>query len=407
MSYRELLRRPGVTRLLVASLLLETADWVLLVAIPLWVFRLSGSPLATAVASVAALAPTLVVGPLAGVLVDRANPWRLMAIVAGLQVICLLPLLAVTSAGQLGLVYASLVSHSVTGSIAEPARPATLARLVPAVELTAVTNASGICANLARVCGAPLGGLALGTGGLPAVLLTVGAITSVATTLLLARARSADSTADDRLLVKPDTVVSGLREGMQIIRTSTPLRQSLGVLGLLSAAQGSAVVLLVLFATRDLGLGDTDVSLIRGVQAAGALAAGLALGLLARRINSAWLSAVSLGLSGVLFLITWNLPAVSVQLTLYLGLGAATGMTGMIAITGLRSLLQLHSPPTALGRIASAALALTAAAQALGTLLAGLMGTGIGLTAALQIHACIHIVAAGLTIRMARNSSRT
>jgi MFS family permease len=65
------LRRPGVARLGVAGLLSETGDWMLFIALPLYVLHLTGSPLVTSTVFALELLPTVVAGPFAGVLIDR------------------------------------------------------------------------------------------------------------------------------------------------------------------------------------------------------------------------------------------------------------------------------------------------------------------------------------------------
>lgn len=60
------LRRPCIPWLAGAGLLSEVGDWMLLIALPVVVLRLTGSPVVTAIAFAPELVPTVVVGPLAG-----------------------------------------------------------------------------------------------------------------------------------------------------------------------------------------------------------------------------------------------------------------------------------------------------------------------------------------------------
>lgn len=170
MSMFAILKRPGVARLGAAGLLSEIGDWMLFIALPLFVLQLTGSPLVTATVFVLELVPTVVIGPLAGVLVDRFEPWRLMATVAALQAVLLLPLLLVQSADDLWLVYAVVVAESVLGTVIEPCRTVTAASLVPVTDLMTVNQLTGILSSLARLVGAPLGGLTLGLTGIDGVL---------------------------------------------------------------------------------------------------------------------------------------------------------------------------------------------------------------------------------------------
>lgn len=69
-----LLRKRRIAGLAGAGFLAEMGDWMLLIALPLYVLELAGSPLVTATVFVLGLAPTVVAGPLAGVMVDRSEP---------------------------------------------------------------------------------------------------------------------------------------------------------------------------------------------------------------------------------------------------------------------------------------------------------------------------------------------
>jgi MFS family permease len=66
-----LLRRRDFGLLWAGGLISETGDWFLLVGLPFWVLQETGSSLVTASVFLVGLLPGLVVGPLAGVLVDR------------------------------------------------------------------------------------------------------------------------------------------------------------------------------------------------------------------------------------------------------------------------------------------------------------------------------------------------
>lgn len=65
------LGRPRLGRLTAAGLLSEIGDWLLLIALPLFVLDLTGSAMVTATVFALELLPTVIFGPIAGVLVDR------------------------------------------------------------------------------------------------------------------------------------------------------------------------------------------------------------------------------------------------------------------------------------------------------------------------------------------------
>jgi MFS family permease len=389
------LRGPGVARLGIAGLLSETGDWMLFIALPLYVLHLTGSPLVTSTVFALELLPTVVAGPLAGVLIDRCEPWRLMRGVAVLQGAFLLPLLMVDSAGDLWLLYVVVVAESVLGTIIEPCRAATAASLVPPGELMALNQALGVLSSVARLVGGPLGGLILGLHGIDAVLVA-DALTFAAVAALLVPhgSRSARAAAKPRPLRE-------WAEGFAVVTGTPVLRRATGVVACMGVAQGAFVVLFVLFVVRDLGASEADVGVLRGVQAAGALAGGALLGTVVGRGEPARVVAASLAAFGIVSLLTWNAPAVTTAFGVYVGLFVAAGVPGIAALSGLLTLLQQHAPESARGRVMSTFYAVYGGLMAAGMLLAGAVGTGAGLTIALQVQAALYLAAAALAHRLA------
>src|SRR5215207_1510692 len=96
-------RRRDVRLLLSASLVSLTGDWVLGVGLAYAVYDLTGSTLASAATLLAAYVPHLVIGPVAGVFVDRWNRKHTMVIANLFMAAGMAPLLWVTDAGAVWL----------------------------------------------------------------------------------------------------------------------------------------------------------------------------------------------------------------------------------------------------------------------------------------------------------------
>ncbi|GAA1307162.1 MFS transporter [Pseudonocardia xinjiangensis] len=403
-------RRPGVARLGGGGLVSEIGDWMMFIALPLFVLQLTGSPLVTATVFALQLVPSVLVGPLAGVLVDRLDPWSLMAGVAAGQAVALLGLLAVDTDAQLWLLYLIVGVQAVLSTVIEPCRAVTAAALVPVEDLATVNQVMGVLSNSARLIGGPLGGLALGLTGIEGVLVAVVALylLTAATFVIGTRSlrRPGGLHVDDHATASPaeGSSVSRLgkdwREGMRVVATTAVLRRVMAVAACTGIAQGAFIVLFVLFVVRDLHGSETDVGILRGVQAIGAVAGGLLLGVLIRRWSPARLASVALAAFGALSLVVWNAPALTTELGVYIALFIAAGVPGMAAMTGLLTLLQTHTDPGSRGRVLSTFFAVFSGVQAAGMLLAGLVGTGAGLTVALQVQACLYLLAAALSLRI-------
>jgi hypothetical protein len=289
----------------------------------------------------------------------------------------------------------------------EPARAGAAAAAVAPADLPSVNGALGAAAGLARLVGGPLGGLTLGLGGLPGVVATDAVSFAAAAVLLGAecvrRSRApGDGPAGARTPAVPGQLLRQWADGLRTTLRSPVLSRLLVVVGCMGMAQGAFVVLFVLFVLRDLGGDGTDVGLLRGVQAVGALAGAAVLGLLTARLAPARLLTASLAGFALLSLVIWNAPVVTTGLGLYVVLFVAVGLPGLTATTALTTLLQTASPPGSRGRVVSLVLALSGAAQALGMLAAGLLGDGPGLTAGLQVQGGLYVLAAVLSRRLSR-----
>src|SRR5262245_24348579 len=97
-----------------------TGDWVLWIALPIYVLKLTGSPAAVSGVVLAGLLGTLLVGNAAGAYVDRWDRRRVLVAVNALQALALLPLLAVDSPGRTWIVVAVAFVESALAKFVGP-----------------------------------------------------------------------------------------------------------------------------------------------------------------------------------------------------------------------------------------------------------------------------------------------
>src|SRR6185436_3220127 len=99
------LRQRNFGLLWTAGLISITGDWILYIGLPIYVYKLTQSTLATSAMFVASIIPRLFFGSIAGVFVDRWHRQRTMVIANILLGLGLLPLLVVHSIEQVWIVY--------------------------------------------------------------------------------------------------------------------------------------------------------------------------------------------------------------------------------------------------------------------------------------------------------------
>jgi Na+/melibiose symporter-like transporter len=380
------LRQPAFRSLWLAGLVSEAGDWLLFIALPIVVYRQTGSALGTSFAFLALLAPAIALAQLAGRLADRHDRRRLMLIVCGLQALSLLPLLLVGDHTGLPIVYAVIVVQSALSTLFDPAKNALLPTLVGRDQLVSANSLVALNEGVARLVGGPLGGLLLAAGDLRTVVVADAASYALAAVLIarLPRSRPVRASPDARADESPIRFLTVLHH--------RPIRRALALTFFADIAQGIFLVLFIVFVARRLHGGAGETGLLRGVQALGAIGAGLILATVARRGPPVRLMAGAALAFGAISLLVWNLPTLTTDPAVYAVLFAIVGAPGVVMSTGLISFLQQAGDGSEHGRIFGALGLAENAGQAVGMIAAGLLTGPLGLGAILDLQGTIYLV---------------
>ena len=381
----------------------DMGDWVLVVALPVYVFTESGSGSATAILFVVELVAALVLGPIGGSLVDKWDLRRTLIVTNIAQTLTLAPLLAVNG-DRIWPAYLVVGAQAMLTQINNPASFALLPRVVPPDQLTVANAANSTSASLARLIGSPIGGVAVGLGGIGAVVVIDAAtFAGVAIAMLFVRSNTSPITTDE---VTGEEVKTGVRAGLHVVSKHRSLRSLILVSGLGQIAQGFFLVLFVVFVVDRLDGGGVQVGIIRGSMAVGAIVGASLIGRFANRFGPiTLLIAGYVGFSVVSF-VFWNAPTISTAVWIYMVVFGLTGIPGAALGIGEATATQLFSPPGMLGRVAGLGGALDALTRSAGSLLAGILVTHVDLIVLLDVHAAIPLVCGVLTALLIREGRR-
>ncbi len=374
-----------------SSFVSDAGDWLLMIALPLFAFAVTGSALGASTVFLAELLPTLVLGSFLGVLVDRWDHRRTMIVVNLLQGLFLLPLLFAT-AEHIWIVYVVAAVEACLAALFNPARQALVPRLVGPEQLGTGNSLMAVSENLARLIGSPLGGLAFATVGLPGVVV-VDAATYLVSAVLVALSRPLQP--EDEHADGPLPRIHFLRQwvdGLATIRRTRPLGTIAVITFLGQFAQGIFLVLFIVYVVQQLGAGDTAVGVLRGVQAIGGVAGGLLVGVLIRRLSPRTLVGWGYVAFGVISMLTWNLYSVTTALWVYVGLFIVVGIPAVATSAGTITIVQKVTPADALGRVIASMETLGGASQGLGLLAAGLLVQHLNVVTILNGQATVYIV---------------
>jgi MFS family permease len=383
-------------RLCAAVTVSEMGDWLLFIALPLYVLGVSGSALDTSTVFLAELIPAVVIGTVCGPLIDRFNPGRLLAALTGLQAFVVLPLLW-AGPGSVWLIYTVAAVQAAFTSLTTPAQQAVVPLLVEPQQISSANAMVEMASNAARLIGSPLGGLLLPAIGLRG-LVTGDIATFLISAALLARTGSAPSRPQSALPVRHTGHLSAITQGWHAARTSTTLLAALAISFLAAVAQGLFLVLFVLFVLRSLHAGDQFVGLLRGVQAIGGVLGGLLIGTWAKHLHARRQAVWGLTAIALISALSWNSPAFTMTSWWYVALFIAFGIPATALSTGLITGTQQASPPHLRGRILSLITVAQALGQATGILAAGLLSALTPLTVLLNAQAGCYLACALIAI---------
>ncbi|EME16455.1 MFS transporter [Rhodococcus triatomae] len=291
------------------------------IALPLLVYDLTGSPLATSITTTGAVAPYLLFGFVAGAVADRTNRRAVMLTAQACASAALLSVPGASALGSLAAAHVIAVAFGIGTAFVwfDAAAFGALPQIVGRSALPAANGALWTASTVADVSVPAVAGLVIGVIG-PAWALGIDGASYVLAAALIAAATR-------RLPVVPraggpkPTVLTDIREGLSFLRRHT-LLCPLTFLGFgNSLAQGAVTSLLVVYARTQLGVEAEGPALgvIWTAVALGGLAAAVSVPRLGRRyrvgaISIAAYATGTVALVGVLVAdgLTLALPALVV-----------------------------------------------------------------------------------------------
>ncbi len=338
-------------------------------ALPLLVFKLTGSALNLAITTAATFLPYLLFGLVIGAWVDRVDRKKLMIAtdIARAAVIASIPLLA--SMDRLSVEWIYVVSFlSTTLSICfSSAEFAAIPSLVPKNNADAMVSANGriqASYSAAAVIGPLLAGALVAFISIP-LLLLVDAASFLLSALSLAIIRLSFNLNEPRAQssIREDVV-----EGLRYVLSHPVLRNISAMMALVNLVGTTAFAQLVYFGKERLHATDSEIGLLFAADSLGVVVLSLAAGPLRKRWRFSTVALGALMLSGALTIVFAAVPVYWIALPLW---GLISGL-GILFNINTGSLRQAIVPNHLLGRVISIAMVLAWSANPIGAVLGGL-----------------------------------
>jgi len=335
------------------------------------VYRLTGSSILLGVVGFAGQIPTFLLGPVAGVLVDRWDRHRTLVVTQVFLMLQSLAMAGLTLAGVITPAQIILLSvvQGVINSVDMPARQAFVVQMVENREdLGNAIALNSSMFNGARLAGPAIAGMVIAAVGEGVCFLLDGlSYVAVIGSLLAMKIQAAPPRSQRDLLVE-------IREGWRYVSGSLAIRSLLVMVAVISLFGMPYTVLMPVFAANVLGGGPNTLGFLMAATGMGALGGGILLAM--RR------SVLGLGKQIVFAILTFGgsliVFGLSSNLWLSLFVLAVSGYGMIQQMAGTNTILQTIVDEEKRGRVMSFYTMAFMGAAPFGSLLAGALSDRIG-----------------------------
>jgi Na+/melibiose symporter-like transporter len=372
-------------RLWLSGAISSIGSWLLVVAIPFHVFTLTDSAVATGLTLALEALPALLLGPWAGVLLDRWNLARAMWI-ADLVSAAAVGLILYADRGRVWPIYLAILIENTATTVFRPAARALLPAVVGTGKELATANAINAATGSAiRLAAPPLGALLLAGPGIEFVLAV-----DIASYLLSAAIIATVRTRRHATGTPPPQPLEGLRAA---IRHRALRGILIGQTAFLTANAGLTALLVPFTVGRLHAPGYVVGYLISGLGAGYLIGATLSTRA-ARLLGARELIALTQLATAVAFFGLFNAPSIPIAVVA----AGLIGVPGSILLITAETTIQRAAPPELLAGVGAIFFAADSLALLIGALAAPTVSLVLGVPLTSNAIAALAVIAAGATL---------
>ena len=400
-----ILRQRDFGLLWLSGLISVIGDLAMVVALPLHIYKLTDSTLATAGAFAATFIPRVLFGSIAGVFVDRWDRKRTMFVADLARALLLLSLLV--AADHLVVLYVVAAIQGTIGLFFRPAESSLLPTLVGKDRLVAANAMNSLNDNLGMLIGPAIGAALYAWAGLGIVAL-VDSVSFVGSALLImlitANARPPARPTVDTSASPWTKMIVDLRAGMRVVRHDRVLSVVFISSWLGAISEGIFLTLaLAPFVLDVLGGTEAQVGWLGAAQAIGGLIAGLIIVRIGHRFAQRKLFGVGMFALGVTDFGAFNARLIAGPGTAAVGVAMGwmvlSGIPVVAYSTGRQSIVQAQTDDAFRGRVFGSLGSVEGIAILIGLGLGGVLGNSIGIVPVLSASAVLRLIGGVIALK--------
>lgn len=345
-------------------------------AIVLWISLETGSAEVLSLATIAALLPQVVLGPFAGVFVDRWSRKWTMILADSFVALCsaAIALLFYLDVIEIWQIYLLLMLRSIGSAFHAPAMKSSIPLLAPEKELIRIASINQTIQALCNICGPVLGAaLIVSTNMSVVMLLDVVGAAIACTSLLFVFIPNPEKTETETT----NNVLRDMKDGFIAIRSNRGLKWVMVTEILITFFIMPVVALIPLMTLKNFSGTAYQVSLIELLFGSGALVGGILLGIWNPRVRKVVMINLSYVIVGVSIFITGLLPPSA--FIIYAIMAIVQGISMPFYSGPFTALLQTQIEISFLGRVFSLFDSISLLPSILGLLATGFIADAIGI----------------------------
>jgi DHA3 family macrolide efflux protein-like MFS transporter len=347
-------------------------------AIIIWLSLKTGSAEILVFAAIAGLLPQAIIGPFAGVYVDRWDRKKTMMFADGFVAVCTLVMSISFYLGyeNIELIYIILGLRSAGSAFHMPAMQAAIPLLVPKEELLRIAGISQIIKSVSNIAGPALGALAIGMLSIGNVLLLDigGAVLAIVSLFFIS---IPSPLLEKKVKSNIQMVWQDMKSGFHVVVRN----KGLSFLFLYSIIAGFCImpisVLFPLMTIENFHGGKFEMSVIESTWGIGALIGGGILGIWKPAIHKVIIVNVSHILIGIAFL--WSGLLSSESFLFFVALTGLGGVAASFYSSGFTAIVQEEVHSGMLGRVFSMYFSIEVLPTMLGLVCTGFIADLIGI----------------------------
>lgn len=341
-----------------------------------WLTVQTESAITLTVASIISFLPNMLIGPFAGVLIDRYNRRTVMIAADGLVALSSVILgvaFLLVEAPPIWFVYIVLFLRGLGNTFHAPAMQAAIPMLVPPEMLTKAGGWGNLISSLSTMLGPVLGAALMGFVSIPGIMVVdiLGAAFAIACLLLV---KIPDVPRSNEKL----HLLSDMRQGLHAIRENRPLMAifwPMMIMNILYMPLGSLFPLLV----RTHFMGEAwHNSVVELVFSGGLLASSALIGIWGGMKKRFLMASLGVGLMGITALISGLLPPTQTGLWYFAICCFFMGSSGTLLNVPTMSYTQETIAPEMMGKVFSLLMTAMTLAMPIGLLVAGPVAEVVG-----------------------------